>query len=594
MKRFLLSRPVGNGIRGIILLAMLLTSIGYSGTDVAYAAAPANDDFDAAIQINSIEYHSMLDTTEATPVVIGGSGDDPDNIFCPDAIDPGKVLHYGFASVWYKYTPPDRQGISLNTFPHNGNITSYDTFIAVWTGTRGNLTRIACNDETSEGDSELSFIGNPGTTYYIEVAQFNDGLGGTTFFGGDLVFNAYITNTNVRVKGTLKARYFVPESGGLRRNLLNLSAGPVEIFNVANNQFIVSERMIYRVNNVQTSFSEMMGLPDNQLDTTYWLPWYNNKSASIDTQLRFGNVSNSTATVTVTIGGAPVPGSPFTLGVGASTRRTFPGIDRGPVKIQSNVPIVAAERVIYKPNGLPTSYSEMMALPNSQLDTIYWLPWYNNKSAGLDTQLRFANVSNTTATVTITIGGLPAPGSPFTLGVGASTRRTFPGIDRGPVKIQSNVPIIAAERVIYKVNNVPTSFSEMMALPNVNLSNIYWMSWYNNKSASIDTQLRFGNVSNSTATVHVTIGGVTAPGSPFTLGVGASTRRAFPGLDRGPVKIESNVPIVAAERVIYKVNNVPASFSEMMGLSNSLLDSRYWMPWYNNVDLDTQLRFALP
>jgi len=28
-----------------------------------------------------------------------------------------------------------------------------------------------------------------------------------------------------------------------------------------------------------------------------------------------------------------------------------------------------------------------MALPDSQLDSIYWLPWYNNKD--LDTQLRF-------------------------------------------------------------------------------------------------------------------------------------------------------------------------------------------------------------
>src|SRR5919109_2297244 len=155
MKRFLLSRPIGNGIRGIILLAMLLASFGHSGTDVAYAAPPANDDFDAAIQINSIEYHATLDTTEATPVVAGGAGDDPDNISCPEPGNPNKVLNYGFASVWYKYTPPENQGISLNT----AGATSYDTFIAVWTGTRGNLNLVACNDETFEGFSELSFVG---------------------------------------------------------------------------------------------------------------------------------------------------------------------------------------------------------------------------------------------------------------------------------------------------------------------------------------------------------------------------------------------------------------------------------------------------
>jgi hypothetical protein len=66
------------------------------------------------------------------------------------------------------------------------------------------------------------------------------------------------------------------------------------------------------------------------------------------------------------------------------------------------------------------------------------------------------------------------------------------------------------------------------------------------------------------------------------------------GVNNGPVKIESTQNIVAAERVIYKVNGVNTSFSEMMGLSNSVLNARYWLPWYNNVDLDTQLRFGVP
>ena len=37
-------------------------------------------------------------------------------------------------------------------------------------------------------------------------------------------------------------------------------------------------------------------------------------------------------------------------------------------------------------------------------------------------------------------------------------------INSGPVRIVSDVPIVAAERVIYTVNGVRTSFSEMMAL----------------------------------------------------------------------------------------------------------------------------------
>jgi hypothetical protein len=131
-----------------------------------------------------------------------------------------------------------------------------------------------------------------------------------------------------------------------------------------------------------------------------------------------------------------------------------------------------------------------------------------------------------------------------------------------------------------------------MALPNSQLDTTYWLPWYNN--LSLDTQLRIANVSTSSATVHVYIGGQEVAGSPFTLAPGASTRRSFPGIDRGPVEIVSNQNLVAAERVIYKVNGVRTSFSEMMGLPGHLLNSTYWLPWYNNVDLDTQLRFGVP
>jgi hypothetical protein len=31
-----------------------------------------------------------------------------------------------------------------------------------------------------------------------------------------------------------------------------------------------------------------------------------------------------------------------------------------------------------------------------------------------------------------------------------------------------------------------------------------------------------------------------------------------------------------------------------MALPNTQLDVLYWLPWYNNVDLNTQLRFGVP
>jgi hypothetical protein len=311
-----------------------------------------------------------------------------------------------------------------------------------------------------------------------------------------------------------------------------------------------------------------------------------------------GNVGSGSTTFTVIsplaqvfVGGQEMPGSPFGLAPGVGIRKSFFGVNGGPVKVEGNVDIVAAERVIYRaPGGMNASFSEMMGLPANQLDNTYWLPWYNN--VGLDTQLRFANVTGSTASVHVFIGGDEMPGSPFTLLAGESIRKSFPGVNAGPVQIVSNRNIVAAQRVIYKVNNVNMSFSEMMALPDNELDSTYWLPWYNN--VGLDTQLRFANTTGSTATVHVFIGGEEMTGSPFTLLAGESIRQSFPGVNAGPVQIVSDRNIVAAQRLIYKVNNVNVSFSEMMALPDNELDSTYWFPWYNNVGLDTQLRFGMP
>jgi hypothetical protein len=396
------------------------------------------------------------------------------------------------------------------------------------------------------------------------------------------------------IGGVKQGSHFVGNNTTQRKSYVGLNKGPVKILSTNNVPMVDSEGFLYKVNGVDVSYSEMMGLPDSQLDTIYWMPWYNNKS--LDTQLRFANVSGSTATVRVYIGGLEMTsgtpsGSPYTLSPGQSIRVSFPDIDKGPVKIVSDQPIVAAARVIYEINGVDTSYSEMMGLPNSELDKTFWFPWYNN--IDLDTQLRFANVSGSAATVHVYIGGVEMTGSPFTLGSGASTRRSFAGIDKGPVKIVSDQPIVAAERVIYTIDDIDTSYSEMMGLPNSQLNTTYWFPAYNN--VDLNTQLRFANVSSSTATVRIYAGGVemtsgcTPSNSPFLLAAGATLRVSCAGVNNGPVKVVSNANLIAAERFIYKVNGVNTSFSEMMGLPNSLLDTIYWLPWYNSVDVNTEL-----
>jgi len=404
---------------------------------------------------------------------------------------------------------------------------------------------------------------------------------------------------NAYVGGALQGTYPLAAGESTRDSYVSVNNGPIQALSAV--AIVTSERVLYKVNGVNTSYSEMIGLPNNQLDTTYWMPWYNN--VTLDTQLRLANVSGSTATVHVYVGGVEMTssGSPFTLtanGAGRSTRVSFAGVNNGPLQVVSNVAIIASERVLYKVNGVDTSYSEMIGLSDSQLSTTYWMPWYNNVT--LDTQLRLGNVSGLPATVHVYVGGVQMIGSPFSLtasGAGQSTRVSFVGVNNGPLQVVSDRSIVASERVLYKVNGVDTSYSEMIGLPSSQVNTTYWMPWYNN--ATLDTQLRLANVSGAAATVHVYVGGVemTSSGSPFSLtagGAGQSTRVSFVGVNNGHLQVVSDVPIIASERVLYKVNGVDTSYSEMIGLPDHQLDTTYWMPWYNNLTLDTQLRLAVP
>ena len=414
---------------------------------------------------------------------------------------------------------------------------------------------------------------------------YNNLAGNQTAQSFTPTFNASsgCANITARIGGVNRGSFVLEPGASTRASFAGVDNGPVQVFSTNGVPLIAAERLIYKANGVNTSFSEMMGLPSSELDNVYYLPWYNN--VDLDTQLRIANVTGQPATVTVTIGG--VPQTPINLAAGASTRVSYDGVDDGPVKIASTQNIVATERVIYKVNNVNTSFTEMMALPEKQLATTYYLPWYNN--VGLDTQLRIANVTDQPATVTVTIGGVPQ--TLINLAAGVSTTVSYDGVDDGPVKIESNQNIVASERLMYKVNGVNTSFAEMMALPDNQLNTTYWLPWYNN--VGLDTQLRIANVSNSTATVQVYIGGEEI-GNPLTLGAGESIRVSYPGVDSGPVQIVSDVPIVAAERLIYNVNGVQTSFSELMGLPDSLLNSNFLFPWYNNVGMDSQLRFGIP
>ena len=145
-------------------------------------------------------------------------------------------------------------------------------------------------------------------------------------------------------------------------------------------------------------------------------------------------------------------------------------------------------------------------------------------------------------------------------------------------------------RVAYSDGTAWTDFSEVMGLPANQATTTYWFPWYNN--LDLNTQIRFANLSGSPATITVAIGGVAQ--APIPLAAGQSTRVSY-AINNGPVKVESSAGnIVASMRVAYNNGTSWTHFSEVLGLPANQLTTAFWFPWYNNIDLNTQVRFAVP
>jgi len=119
---------------------------------------PANDDFNNAVLVNTSPFTATANTVGATIAL-----DDP-VIPC--------VASQKWASVWYRYTPSVAGVLDVDTYT-----STYDTVLAVWTGSRGSLTAVACNDDTGGLQSHVNLAVTAGQVYYIEVASYGPGGG---------------------------------------------------------------------------------------------------------------------------------------------------------------------------------------------------------------------------------------------------------------------------------------------------------------------------------------------------------------------------------------------------------------------------------
>jgi uncharacterized protein YcfL len=128
-----------------------------------------------------------------------------------------------------------------------------------------------------------------------------------------------------------------------------------------------------RVHNATGFINEAPGIPNNQLNTEYWFPWYDNQYMT--SWILVGNPSETeTAYVDIYIAGQKQNTVPYEILPGNRITPTY-NVLNGPVHIVSNINVFASMRV-HTGQGF---VNEAAGIPNSQLTTQYWFPWYDNQ-----------------------------------------------------------------------------------------------------------------------------------------------------------------------------------------------------------------------
>jgi hypothetical protein len=376
-------------------------------------------------------------------------------------------------------------------------------------------------------------------------------------------------NLQLLIAGKTWGEYNYPLSSEKRVSFAEVNNGPVQVNSLKVLPIISSQQVLYGGG----SYSEMMGLPKEQLSKEYLFPYYNN--VAMDSQLRVSNVGGANTTIKVYLGSSPLPIDQYNLPAGGATRKRYANKNNGPLRVTSSASnILATVRVLYNVN----SSSEMMGLPVEQLAKEYLFPYYNN--VAMNSQLRVSNVGGADTTITVYLGTTQIDS--YALAAGGATRKNYTGKNSGPLRVSSSASnILATVRVLYGTN----SYSELMGFPTGQLGQEYWYPVYDN--VAVDSQLRVSNVGSDVTTITVYAGGTQI--DQYTLAAGGATRKNYTGKNTGPLHmVSSSQPILTTIRLLYG-----NSYYEITGLPNSQLSTQYFFPWYNNTAMNSELRVAV-
>ena len=310
--------------------------------------------------------------------------------------------------------------------------------------------------------------------------------------------------------------------------------------------FLATQRVQYF-----QSFNEVKCERASDADTTLYLPWFDRATPGmVGDNIHVLNPSTSTVTVTVAFTGQTP--QVFSLTGGSEGHVTFPaGTIGGPIKITATGAVLAAQRVQYY-----QSFNEETAQSPTIGQTTSYFHWFDKATTGMvGDNIHIVNPGTTAAHVTVALAGQSSIA--VTVNGGQGTYVTFVGfVIGGPVKVTSDQPILATQRVQYfkSFNEVPQSSASQAA------TTLHIM-WFDRATPGmVGDNIHILNAGSTTA--HVTIALAGAPTQTLTVLAGAESHGTFPsGNIGGPVTITSDQPVLGAQRVQYyqSFNEVSAS-----------------------------------
>ncbi|MBI5704364.1 MAG: hypothetical protein HZC39_12595, partial [Chloroflexi bacterium] len=77
----------------------------------------------------------------------------------------------------------------------------------------------------------------------------------------------------------------------------------------------------------------------------------------------------------------------------------------------------------------------------------------------------------------------------------------------------------------------------------------------------------------------------------YSIAPGANVTPRWVGVQSGPVRVVSDIPVFASERVFTVPTN---AFNEFMGIPANQLTTEYWFTWYDSVYMNNKVMVSKP